>query len=132
MDVRSDIFSDTPDGFHLRDVSVRLARPDERIRRDRLMDQHHYLGFKRFAGRGLQYVFEWRGQWVDLAGWQSGCQSAFNGDPLSSSNCDPLQEGDRWGGAAAGPACGDDPSQSFLCRSSLVAFPSLPDEKEFR
>ena len=24
----------------------------------------------------------------------------------------------------------DDPSQSFLCRSSLVAFPSLPDEKE--
>ena len=25
----------------------------------------------------------------------------------------------------------DEPSQSFLCRSSLVAFPSLPDEKEF-
>ena len=36
------------------------------------MDQHHYLGFKRFAGRGLRYVFEWRGQWVGLAGWQSG------------------------------------------------------------
>ena len=53
MDVRSDIFPGTPDGFHLRDVSVRLARPDERIRWDRLMDQHHYLGFKRFAGRGL-------------------------------------------------------------------------------
>ena len=75
MDVRSDIFSGTPDGFHPRDVSVRLARPDERIRWDRLMDQHHYLGFKRFAGRGLRYVFEWRGQWVGLAGWQSG---AFN------------------------------------------------------
>ena len=72
MDVRSDIFPDTPDGFHLRDVSVRLARPDERIRWDRLMDQHHYLGFKRFPGRGLRYVFEWRGQWVGLAGWQSG------------------------------------------------------------
>ena len=41
-----------------------------------------------------------------------------------------LQEGDRWGGAAAGPARRDDPSQSFLCRSSLVAFPSLPDEKK--
>ena len=25
----------------------------------------------------------------------------------------------------------DEPSQSFLCRSSLVAFPSLPDEKVF-
>ena len=72
MDVRSDIFPGTPDGFHLRDVSVRLARPDERIRWDRLMDQHHYLGFKRFAGHGLRYVFEWRGQWVGLAGWQSG------------------------------------------------------------
>ena len=58
MDVRSDIFPDTPDGFHLRDVSVRLARPDERIRWDRLMSQHHYLGFKRFPGRGLRYVFE--------------------------------------------------------------------------
>ena len=53
MDVRSDIFPDTPDGFHPRDVSVRLARPDERIRWDRLMNQHHYLGFKRFPGRGL-------------------------------------------------------------------------------
>ena len=72
MDVRSDIFPGTPDGFHLRDVSVRLARPDERIRWDRLMDQHHYLGFKRFAGRGQRYVFEWHGQWVGLAGWQSG------------------------------------------------------------
>ena len=75
MDVRSDIFPGTPDGFHPRDVSVRLARPDERIRWDRLMDQHHYLGFKRFAGHGVRYVFDWRGQWVGLAGWQSG---AFN------------------------------------------------------
>ena len=72
MDVRSDIFQGTPDGFHPRDVSVRLARPDERIRWDRLMDQLHYLGFKRFAGQGVRYVFEWRGQWVGLAGWQSG------------------------------------------------------------
>ena len=72
MDVRADIFPDTPDGFHPRDVSVRLARPDERIRWDKLMNQHHYLGFKRFPGRGLPHVFEWRGQWVGLAGWQSG------------------------------------------------------------
>ena len=75
MEVRSDIFPGSPDGFHPRDVSVCLARPDERTRRDRLMDQHHYLDFKRFAGRGLRYVLEWRGHWVGLAGWQSG---AFN------------------------------------------------------
>ena len=72
MDVRSDIFRGSPDGFHSRDVFVRLARPDERIRWDRLMDQHHYLGFKRIAGRGIRYVFDWRGQWVGLVGWQSG------------------------------------------------------------
>ena len=72
MDDRSDIFSGSPDGFHLREVSVRLARPDERRRWDALMNQHHHLGFKRFAGRGLRYVFEWRGNWVGLAGWQSG------------------------------------------------------------
>ena len=45
MDVRSDIFPDTPDGFHPRDVSVRLVRPDERIRWDRLMNQHHYRDY---------------------------------------------------------------------------------------
>ena len=49
MDVRLDIVPDSPDGIHLRDVSVRLARPDERTRWDAPMDQYHYLGFKRFA-----------------------------------------------------------------------------------
>ena len=40
----------TPAGFSLDQVVVRLVRPDERIKWDELMDQHHYLGFKRFAG----------------------------------------------------------------------------------
>ena len=71
MDVRSGIFP-APDGFHLRDVSVRLARSEERTRWDALMNQHHYLGFKRFADRGVRYVFKWRGNWVGLASWQSG------------------------------------------------------------
>ena len=61
----------TPAGFSLDEVEVRLARPDERIKWDVLMDQHHYLGFKRFAGRGLRYVAEWRGRWIALAGWQA-------------------------------------------------------------
>ena len=59
-----------PAGFTLDEVVVRLARADERIKWDALMDRHHYLGFKRFAGRGLRYVAEWRGRWVALAGWQ--------------------------------------------------------------
>ena len=61
-----------PTGFSLSEVVVRLARPDERARWDALMDRHHYLGFKRFAGRGLRYLEEWRGQWSALAGWQTG------------------------------------------------------------
>ena len=64
--------SEPPARFRLYDLSVRLACPSERRRWDALMDQHHYLGFKRFAGRGLRYVFEWYGDWVGLADWQTG------------------------------------------------------------
>ena len=44
----------------LREVSVRPARPDERRRWDALMAEHHYLGFKQFAGRGLRRRGRWR------------------------------------------------------------------------
>ena len=54
------------------EVVVRLARPEERLRWDELMDTHHELGFKQFAGRGLRYVAEWRGKWLALVGWQTG------------------------------------------------------------
>ena len=135
MDVRSDIFPDTPDGFHPRDVSVRLARPDERIRWDRLMNQHHYLGFKRFPGRGLPYVFEWRGQCVGLAGWQSGAFKCVNllskVTPFCRSIMTPCGTEGQLERSRSRTSPQDEPSQSFLCRSSLVAFPSLPDEKEF-
>ena len=47
---------------HLRDVTVRLARTHEWPTWDRLMNEPHHLGFKRFAGRGLRYVAAWRGQ----------------------------------------------------------------------
>ena len=53
-------------------MTVRLARPDERSRWDEQVDRHHYLGFQRFAGRGLRYVIAWRERWLALAGWQSG------------------------------------------------------------
>ena len=56
----------------VRAVEVRPIRPDERRRWDALMDAHHYLGFRQFAGRGVRHVAEWRGHWVALLGWQSG------------------------------------------------------------
>ena len=54
------------------EVEVRPARPDERRRWDALMAEHHYLGFRQFAGRGLRHVAVWRGHWLALVGWQSG------------------------------------------------------------
>ena len=40
------------------EVDVRPIRPDERRHWDALMDEHHYLGFRQFAGRGLRHVAE--------------------------------------------------------------------------
>ena len=51
---------------------MRLAKREGRPRWDALVDGHHCLGFRRFAGRGLRRAFEWRGHWVGLGGWQSG------------------------------------------------------------
>ncbi len=68
----SPLFKTTPAGFCLDDVVIRLARPEERMRWDETVKRYHYLGFKRFPGRGLRYIFEWRGEWIGLAGWQSG------------------------------------------------------------
>ena len=56
----------------LSDVHLRLALPHERPLWDALMHQHHFLGFKQFAGRGLRYIAEYKGQWVALLGWQTG------------------------------------------------------------
>ena len=41
-----------------------------------------------------------------------------------------LQEGGQAGRHRRWASPQDDPFLSFLCRSSLLAFPSLPDEKE--
>ncbi len=69
---REPIWQEIPAGFHLADVEVRLVDPSERLLWDDLMDTHHYLGFRRFAGRGLRYAATWKGRWLALAGWQGG------------------------------------------------------------
>ena len=48
----------------VKDVTLRLARPDERRRWDATMAQRHYLGFQQFAGRGLRYVAEYQKCWL--------------------------------------------------------------------
>ncbi len=78
MERAADVFETTPEGFALRDGVVRRARPDEVCRWNRVVDRHHDLGFKQFAGRGLRSVFPWRGRWMGAAGGQTG---AFRGAP---------------------------------------------------
>ena len=78
------VHREAPEGFSLSEVEVRLATPEERPLWDALMDEHHYLGFRRLAGRGLRYVATFGGRWLGLAAWQNG---AFK--------CAPR---DRWAG----------------------------------
>lgn len=59
-------------GIRASEYTVRLAQPGEHERWDELMRRHHELGFERFAGRGLRYIVERAGQWLCLAGWQTG------------------------------------------------------------
>ena len=56
----------------VREGVLRLVGADERVRWDALMDEHHYLGFKGFPGRGLRYVFVHDREWLALIGWQVG------------------------------------------------------------
>ena len=58
----------------LSDVSVRPVRDGaERAEWDRLMDAHHYLGFRCLFGGGVRHVAETPdGRWVALLGWVAG------------------------------------------------------------
>lgn len=60
-----------PHNPFFRDVVVRPITRSERSDWDRLMTQHHYLGFKSLVGRSIRYIAEIRGQWVALLGWSA-------------------------------------------------------------
>jgi hypothetical protein len=55
----------------VRHVEVRLAASAERALWNRLMKQHHYLGFQSLVGQSLRYVAVHEGQWLALLGWGS-------------------------------------------------------------
>ncbi len=61
-------------GVVLSEVSVRpVAGGAERAEWDRLMESHHYLGFRCLFGGGVRHVAETAdGRWLALIGWQSG------------------------------------------------------------
>ena len=55
-----------PESQVLRQVTVRLLRPEERERFDQLLETKHYLHSARLGGRCLRYVAELQGEWVAL------------------------------------------------------------------
>ena len=57
-------------------VSIRLARTEERLRRDRLMAERPELGSLRLVVLGLRYVAVPRTLWVGLAGRRADVPSA--------------------------------------------------------
>lgn len=56
------------------EVTVRAVRDKlERLRWERLMEAHHYLGFRRMFGGGLCHIAETPdGRWLVLLGWVCG------------------------------------------------------------
>jgi len=59
----------------LQAVQVRLIRPEERERYDRLLVSEHYLHSAELVGEQLRYVAEAQGKWVALLTWNA---AAFN------------------------------------------------------
>jgi len=55
-----------PECDYLRQVTVRLLRPEEREPFDALLESRHYLHSARVGGQSLRYVAEVAGQWVAL------------------------------------------------------------------
>lgn len=50
-------------------MTVRMVRPEEIARWDKMMQEHHYLGVQPSVGETLRHVAEIEGQWVALLSW---------------------------------------------------------------
>ncbi len=55
----------------LRCIEVRPISPNERSHWDKLMHEHHYLGFRSLVGESIRYVALFEGHWLSLLGWSA-------------------------------------------------------------
>ncbi len=58
-------------GDVVRGVEVRPVGAAERPLWDKLMQEHHYLGFQGMIGESLRYVAVYQDHWLALLGWSS-------------------------------------------------------------
>lgn len=63
-----------PQGL-FRSVEVRPILRAERSQWDRLMREHHYLGFHSMVGESLRYVAIYQERWLALIGWSAAALS---------------------------------------------------------
>src|ERR1039457_5070250 len=61
--------TDPAEAAVLDQITVRLVRPEEQVRWDQLVREHHYLKNANLVGERLCYVVEYQGQWLALLGW---------------------------------------------------------------
>jgi Domain of unknown function (DUF4338)/DDE_Tnp_1-associated/Transposase DDE domain len=63
--------TDRAEAVVLDQIEVRLVRPEEEPKWDRLMVQNHYLKSARMVGEQLRYVAEYQGRPLALIGWSA-------------------------------------------------------------
>ena len=61
-------------------LSVEIVVSEDESRWDRLMEQHHYLGFKGLIGERLKYVATLNNKWVGLLGWAASAYKCLDRD----------------------------------------------------
>jgi hypothetical protein len=65
------VLTDPAEAAVVKQIEVRLVRPEEEARWEQLMIEHHYLKSARMVGEQLRYVAEYQGQWLALLGWSA-------------------------------------------------------------
>jgi len=63
--------TDRAEALVVDEIEVRLASPEEVLRWNSLMVEHHYLKSSDMVGEQLRYVVEHKGVWMALLGWSA-------------------------------------------------------------
>lgn len=63
------VFAGDPPKGLLKNLTLRVASPEDYARADALFEEEHYLGAAKRSGRGLLQIIEYEGRWVALLDW---------------------------------------------------------------
>lgn len=63
------VFAGDPPSGLLKNLTLRVATPEDHARADACFKSEHYLGAAKRSGRGLLQIVEYEGRWVALLDW---------------------------------------------------------------